>query len=189
MNRSTVLLLVACAIAWTGLCAGESETDGSEEACAMAMELTSRAFTAGQRIPIEHTCEGDNVSPVLSWWGAPDATVSFALIMDDPDAPSGTFVHWVLYNLPADTDSLPRDVPKTEGLSDGSLQGVNSARRTGYLGPCPPRGHGRHRYVFKLYALDSMLNAEAAVTKERLLALMESHVLAEARLMGTYSKE
>ena len=155
----------------------------------MAMELTSPAFGAGQRVPVEHTCEGDNVSPELHWLRAPEGTASFALIVDDPDAPSGTFVHWVLYNLPADADSLPRDVPKMGELPDGSLQGVNSAGRVGYLGPCPPKGHGRHRYLFKLHALDVRLDAQAGITKERLLALMESHVLAEARLMGTYSRE
>lgn len=153
-----------------------------------AMEIKSSAFQNGKTIPKKYTCEGDDISPPLAWSGVPQGTKSFALISDDPDAPAGTWVHWVLYNLPASATNLPEGVPTTETLSDGARQGETNFRHLGYGGPCPPPGKP-HRYYFKLYALDIALKPPTAPTKTELLKMMEGHSLAEAQLMGTYEKE
>ena len=151
------------------------------------MKLTSVAWTDGQPIPIKHTCDGADVSPLLSWSGAPAGTQGFALICDDPDAPAGTWVHWVIYGLPATTTALPERVATTETLPDGAKQGVNDFRRIGYGGPCPPPG-APHRYYFKLYALDAVVSLKPRATKAELLRAMAGHTLAEARLMGIYRR-
>jgi len=154
------------------------------------MKISSPAFSENGSIPIKHTCEGPDVSPLLSWSGAPAATKSFALIVDDPDAPDPaapkmTWVHWVLYDLPAGTTSLSEAVAPG-ALPRGTLEGLNDWKRTGYGGPCPPIG--RHRYFFKLYALDTVLPDLGKPTKAKLLEAMKGHVLAETQLMGTYQK-
>ena len=152
----------------------------------MSFSLTSPAFEEGQAIPAKYTCDGEDISPALAWNEPPSGTRSFALIMDDPDAPAGTWVHWVAYNIPADVRGLPEAVPIAESLSDGGLHGKNTSRDLGYGGPCPPSG--THRYYFKLYALDIMLDNEAGLDKNELLSLMEGHILAQCQLMGTYSR-
>lgn len=152
----------------------------------MAIQVTSAAFEAGGAIPAKHTCDGANVSPPLAWTAAPAGTRSFALIVDDPDAPSGTFTHWVLFNLPASATGLPEAVPPRPVLDDGARQGTSSFRRVGYGGPCPPRG--THRYFFKLYALDAMLDLESGAAKDDLTAAMRDHVLDEGELMGRYAR-
>ena len=152
----------------------------------MPFELTSTAFGPGEPIPRQYTCDGEDMSPLLQWGEPPEGTQSFALIADDPDAPVGTWVHWVLYDLPAEARGLPEAVPPDAELPDGSRQGKNSWRRLGYGGPCPPGG--THRYFFKLYALDSTLGLSAGANKERVLKAMEGHVLAEAELMGVYTR-
>jgi len=153
----------------------------------MAFQLTSSAFGAGQAIPAKYTCTGQDVSPPLSWTDPPPGTQSLALIMDDPDAPAGVWVHWVIYNLPVTSRGLPEAVPARQPeLPDGSRQGVNSWNRSGYGGPCPPSG--THRYVFKLYALDTVLSLPAVASKAQLLNAMQGHILAQAELMGTYAK-
>lgn len=148
----------------------------------MPFELTSSAFAPGERIPTKYTCDDQDISPPLRWSDPPQGTQSFALIADDPDAPVGTWVHWVIFNLPAET----RDLPEQAGLPGDSRDGKNSWGRTGYGGPCPPSG--THRYFFKLYALDAMLDLAAGADKEQLLQAMESHTLAQTELMGTYSR-
>jgi Raf kinase inhibitor-like YbhB/YbcL family protein len=150
------------------------------------MKLTSPEFEEGRMMPDKFGCKGAGVSPPLNWTEPPTGTQSFALIMDDPDAPYGTWVHWVLYNIPADSRSLPENVPGDLTLADGSMHGKNSwpSLNTKYGSPCPPSG--QHRYVFKLYALDIMLTADPGLTKEELLNLMEGHSLAEVQLMGRY---
>jgi Raf kinase inhibitor-like YbhB/YbcL family protein len=156
----------------------------------MALVLSSSAFTDGATIPGKHTCDGEDVSPALTWSGAPDGTAAFALIADDPDAPSGTWVHWVLYNLPADVTALPEGLEKKEQLRalGGALQGRNDFRRIGYGGPCPPPGRP-HRYFFKLYALSAPLALRAGATKQEVERAMAGHVLGEARLMGRYARK
>jgi Raf kinase inhibitor-like YbhB/YbcL family protein len=151
----------------------------------MVFELTSAAFAAGEPILLKYTCDGDDVSPPLAWTEPPAGTQSLALICDDPDAPVGTWVHWVLYNLPAEARALPEAVPAVADLPDGGRHGNNSWRRLGYGGPCPPSG--THRYFFKLYALDTALDLAAGASKKELLGAMEGHVLAQAELMGVYS--
>lgn len=151
----------------------------------MSLEITSPAFVNAGSIPADFSCDGRDISPALTWTEPPAGTQSFALIMDDPDAPMGTWVHWVLYNIPASTRDLKEATPTDAQLSDGSLQGKTSAGSTGYHGPCPPSG--THRYFFKLYALDSMLPLSTNADKKELLAAMEGHILANAELMGTFS--
>jgi Raf kinase inhibitor-like YbhB/YbcL family protein len=150
----------------------------------MAFEITSPAFANGGGIPSDFSCDGRDVSPALSWTEPPTGTQSFALIMDDPDAPMGTWVHWVIFNIPASTRDLTEGTPTDPQLSDGSQQGKTSAGSTGYHGPCPPSG--THRYFFKLYALDTVLSLSTKVDKKELLAAMEGHVLVNAELMGTF---
>ncbi|MEK7311397.1 MAG: YbhB/YbcL family Raf kinase inhibitor-like protein [Chloroflexota bacterium] len=152
----------------------------------MSFELRSAAFTAGAAIPRTYTCDGQDISPPLQWNDPPANTKSFALICDDPDAPSGTWVHWVIYNLPAGARSLSESMPHDAALPDQSRQGKNSWGRLGYGGPCPPRG--THRYFFKLYALDKALDLTVGASKEQLLKAMHGHIVAQAELMGTYSR-
>ncbi len=152
----------------------------------MAIEVTSTAFEEGGAIPVRYTCDGLDVSPPLSWSSPPEGTRSVTLIAEDPDAPSGTFAHWVIYNLPPDTRRLPEDVPNRRSLPSGALQGTNGAGSIGYTGPCPPGG--THRYFFELYALDTELDLGAGATREEVVGAMEGHVLAEGRLLGTYQR-
>jgi len=153
----------------------------------MAFSITSTAFPNGGNIPRKFTCDGADASPELSWTAPPSGTQSFALIADDPDAPVGNWTHWVLYDLPAGTASLPEDVPKSEELPNGARQGRNDFRRIGYGGPCPPPGKP-HRYFFRLYALNSKLNLKPGATKADVEKAMEGHVLAKAELMGKYRR-
>jgi Raf kinase inhibitor-like YbhB/YbcL family protein len=138
-------------------------------------------------IPKKHTCDGPDVSPALQWTDPPAGTRTFGLVMDDPDAPGGTWVHWVLFNIPGQLRALPEGVPKDPVLKDGTRQGQNDFRRPGYGGPCPPRGPA-HRYYFRLYALDSGLDLPAGAKKADLEKAMKGHVLAEAQLMGRYKR-
>ena len=154
----------------------------------MAFTLSSSSFKEGAPIPVKHTCDGSDVSPPLAWSGAPSGAAGFALIMDDPDAPAGTWVHWVLYDLPARSSALAENVAKTETLKDGAVQGRNDFRNTGYGGPCPPPGKA-HRYFFKLYALDAPLGRKPGATKQDVERGMQGHVLATAQLMGTYARQ
>ena len=156
----------------------------------MSMELMSDAFQPGGEIPSRFTCEGDDVSPSLGWRNVPSGAASLVLIVDDPDAPDPqaprmTYVHWLLYNLPVDADGV-REAVTPHDLPDGTLQGRNDWNRTGYGGPCPPIG--RHRYFFKLYALDTTLPDLAQPTKSTLEARMQGHVIAHCELIGTYQK-
>jgi len=156
----------------------------------MALTITSPAFAAGHEIPSDFTCEGADISPALAWSGAAAGTKSLALIVDDPDAPDPaapkmTWVHWVLYNLPADSRGLPEAV-EPSGLPAGTREGKNDWKRTGYGGPCPPIG--RHRYFFKLFALDTVLPDLRTPTKAELEKAMQGHVLEKAELMGVYQK-
>ena len=153
----------------------------------MPFGLSSSSFREGERIPQQYTCEGDDLSPPLTWSDPPSGTKSLALIMDDPDAPMGTWVHWVLYNLPPTARQLPEALPKDLKLPDGGLQGVNDFGRSGYGGPCPPRGPA-HRYFFKLYALDVNVTLPPKATKAQLERAMDGHLLAQTQLIGRYQR-
>lgn len=150
-------------------------------------ELKSSAFQAGGDIPRKYTCDANDVSPQLSWSNAPAGTRAFALIADDPDAPAGTWVHWVIYDLPADTRELAEGVPTTEALTNGAKQGLNDFRKVGYGGPCPPEGRP-HRYFFKLYALDAATGLKPRASKQQLLNAIKNHVLGEAEIIGRYKR-
>ncbi len=152
----------------------------------MAFQIKSTAFEHGGNIPKKYTCDGADISPPLSWTSPPEATKSLALICDDPDAPMGTWVHWVLFDLPPNTRELPEGVSTQEILPDGSKQGTTDFGRVGYGGPCPPSG--THRYYFKLYALNANPDLRPGLTKEELLKAIEKNILAQAELMGRYQR-
>jgi len=150
------------------------------------MEIKSTVFKEGMNIAPKHTCDNLDTSPPLEWAKVPSGTKSFALICDDPDAPAGTWVHWVLYNIPANLRELKENQPNTETLNNGAQQGKNDFGKFGYGGPCPPSG--THRYYFKIYALDTELNSNPGITKKELLKAMEGHILEEGQLMGRYKR-
>lgn len=152
----------------------------------MDIQLESSAFEDEGMIPEKYTCDGEDISPPLKWIGVPEDAKSLALIADDPDAPGGTFVHWVLFNLPPNTEELSENVPNQETLQNGAKQGKNDFPKIGYGGPCPPSG--THRYYFKIYALDTELDLEAGATKSDLEDAMEGHILAQGQLMGKYER-
>ncbi len=178
-----VVVIPATAPAW----ADGNSTNGGQD---MTLTLTSPAFEDQGEIPERYTCDGKDISPELRWRGVPENAKSLVLIVDDPDAPDPaapkmTWIHWLLYNLPADSQGLPQAVKDSE-LPAGTLPGENSWHRTGYGGPCPPIG--RHRYFFKLYALDTVLPDLKTPEKDELLRAMQGHIVAETRLMGTYQR-
>jgi hypothetical protein len=152
----------------------------------MAIEVTSSAFSEGELIPADYTADGRDISPPLEWDGVPAGAVSIAMINDDPDAPMGTWVHWVVYDMPGDIRSLHEDVPPAETLKNGGKHGMTDFGRIGYGGPAPPSG--THRYYFKVYALDCMLDLAPGATKDDVEEAMEGHVLAQGQLMGKYKR-
>jgi hypothetical protein len=183
INALFAVALLGCFCASCGL--DEQKSAGERT---MNIQISSTAFSKGQSIPEVHTCQGRDISPPLLWTNVPAEAKSLALIVDDPDAPAGTWVHWVVYDLAPSAAGLAEDVPKSQVLGDGAKQGINDFKRTGYGGPCPPAGKA-HRYFFKLYALDALLGLKPGATKKDLLKAMEGHVLAEGHLMGTYQRK
>jgi Raf kinase inhibitor-like YbhB/YbcL family protein len=187
MMRKTFNILLMLPIVLYGCV--KQETPGKskeEEVTKMAIRVTSPAFEEGGMIPSKYTADGLNVSPPLEWAGVPDGTKSIALISDDPDAPVGTWVHWVMWNIPPEISGLPENVPPDRSLSDGSKQGITDFRSPGYGGPAPPSG--THRYYFKIYALDMKLDLPDSSTKADLLKAMKGRILAEGQLMGKYKR-
>lgn len=190
MRSSYRLMVVLVSLALIG-CANRtppatpSETNSAQQD-KPEIKLTSAAFKDGEPIPRAYTCDGVNISPPLEWSGVPKAAKTIAIVCDDPDAPGGTWVHWVLYNLPADNIGLVENLPATETLKAGGFQGKNDFGKIGYGGPCPPSG--THRYFFKIYALDSELPLKAGATKAELMKAMEGHILLQGQLMGTYRR-
>jgi hypothetical protein len=156
-----------------------------KEAC-MNITVTSSAFKDGEMIPVKYTCDGDGMSPPLDWADIPSGAKSIAMISDDPDAPMGTWVHWVIFNIPPDITSLPEGVPPGQVLDNGAIQGMNDSRQVGYGSPCPPGGV--HRYFFKVYALDSKISLRQGATKMDLEDAMKGHVLGQGQLMGRYKR-
>jgi len=186
------ILLASCTSAATTTlqpsATSTSESESTATEATMSLTLTSDAFANGQSIPAKYSCVGKNISPALAWNEPPEGTQSFALIVDDPDAPIGTWVHWVLFNIPANARSLQEDLPITGKNVDPNAiyVGKNSSGNTRYDGPCPPSG--THRYYFKLYALDTTISLLPGATKEQVLKEMDRHILAQGELMGTFSK-
>ncbi len=150
------------------------------------MEIKSPAFSQGEAIPKKYTCDGNDLSPPLKWDSIPAGTKSFALISDDPDAPAGTWIHWVYFDIPPTVKELPEAVSKEEHPAQGGIQGITDFRKIGYGGPCPPSGI--HRYYFKLYALDIELKLKAGASKQQVIDAMQGHILEKAELMGKYSR-
>jgi Raf kinase inhibitor-like YbhB/YbcL family protein len=150
------------------------------------LKLTSASFEADADTPVKYSCDGANVSPALAWTDPPAATQSFALIMDDPDVPAKTVVHWLIYDIPAGTRSLPEGVPTKKKLADGSSQGQNTRKKAGYTGPCPEKGGPAHHYFFKLYALDAKTGLKPNARKEELETAMKGHILAQAQVIGRF---
>lgn len=182
ISRLLIVTLVLClSHGATSYC---SEIKGAKPA---KLDVRSPAFQEGAMIPKLYTCDGKNVSPPLTWGSAPERAQSIALICDDPDAPRGTFVHWVLFNLPPESKGLQENVPVGKALAGGAKQGAGTSKKTGYMGPCPPSGV--HRYYFKVFVLDSRLNLDSGITKEQLLKAMDGRILAEGQLMGTYKRQ
>ena len=187
LEISNLRRLLLPAVTAAALVAGASALWAQKSSSAAKFELTASSFTSGGNIPRQFTCEGENISPALAWTEPPPGTQSLVLIVDDPDAPSGTFVHWVVYNLPAAARQLPDRIQGKDDLAGGGVQGRNDFGASGYGGPCPPPGKP-HRYFFKLYALDSKLSLPPGSRKADVEEAMKGHVLAEARLMGRYRR-
>ncbi len=166
---------------------GSSTVSADQGSSLSGFSLRAEAFNPGADIPRKFSCQGSDTSPALVWTDPPPATQSLVLIVDDPDAPAGTWVHWVLYDLPSSTRRLDEALPPTADVAGGGRQGANDFGKTGYGGPCPPPGKA-HRYFFKLYALDSRLNLRAGATKPDVEQAMKGHVLAKAEVMGRYRR-
>ncbi len=149
------------------------------------MKLTSTAFNSGEAIPVEYTCDGKNISPPLAWSGASAATKSFVLIADDPDAPGGTWTHWIVFDLPANASGLDEGIKKLPG---NAKEGLNDFKKIGYGGPCPPGGK-QHRYFFKIFAVDVMLGLKPGATRKEVEAAMINHTLAQGELVGLYQRK
>jgi Raf kinase inhibitor-like YbhB/YbcL family protein len=199
-NHRRAPLILLCALLISSLCsrpgaAGQADApvpahsghNQKQGGRAMAFTLQSTAFSNGGEISSRHTCDGANLSPALNWDGVPAGTQSLALIADDPDAPAGTWTHWILWNIPAQATALPEGLPQAELLDNGARQGRNDFKRIGYGGPCPPPGKP-HRYFFKLYALDARLDVKPGAGRSELEAAMKQHVLSRAEWMGTYRR-
>ena len=152
----------------------------------MRIEIASRAFKYGQAIPPKYTCDGEDISPPIEWGSLPPGTVTLTLIADDPDAPRGTWVHWLIYNIPSEDRWLPENIPHDRVSPDGCIQGINDFQRIGYGGPCQPGG--THRYFFRFYALDTRFDLPPGATKDQLLDAMEGHIIGTGELMGTYTR-
>jgi len=192
LARMVLLILVSCtALAVLVACAsplGErASTQPTEKGATMSIQVTSSAFREGETIPTKYTCDGEDVSPPLRWSGLPSNTKSVAIVMEDPDAPSGTFTHWVIYDIPGNVSELPEGVPARDTVLGAAKQGINSFNRLGYRGPCPPRG-STHRYFFHVYALDAELGLGPGVAKSQVMSSLQGHILAEGQLMGRYGR-
>ena len=181
----TLLLVAGLAVFFLVYMTGGPEAGKAPKVYSMI--IVSPVFEEGGAIPVRYSCDGLNISPPLKWSGYPSSAKSFAIIVEDPDAPGGLFTHWVIYNIPAQVGSLPEGVPREVRLEMGALQGLNDFGRIGYDGPCPPPGE-RHRYVFKIFALDGFLDVGSGLSREELLEAMEGHVVAEGELTGIYKR-
>ncbi len=185
VNIPMGLLLLALMLAAIDL-VERAVASGRTEA-KMEFTISSPSFTEGGSISKKFTCEGEDVSPQLTWSNSPKGTVTFALLVDDPDAPVGNWSHWAIWNIPGESQGLSEAVPKDPHLANGSVQGTNDFRRIGYNGPCPPAGKP-HRYYFRVFALDRKLNVESTAGKRELEAAMKGHILSQAEWMGRYQR-
>jgi Raf kinase inhibitor-like YbhB/YbcL family protein len=187
MGRLSVLLMLSFTCPLLGLGCKQPSNEMQSGRSTMSIELTSTAFQSGAAIPKQYTGDGADRSPPLKWSEPPSGTKSLALICDDPDAPRGTWVHWVIFNLPGQTRELEEGVPTKETLDNGAKQGKNDFGKIGYGGPAPPKGK-QHRYFFKLHALDVAVDLPPSASKAQVLDAMKGHILAEGQLMGNYKR-
>jgi Raf kinase inhibitor-like YbhB/YbcL family protein len=188
IERISIVILLSLALS---SCTSQTPSAGSSVPSPMppsstSLQVASASFKEGQLIPRQYTCDGVNISPPLEWSGVPKSAKTIALVADDPDAPGGTWVHWVFYNLPAANIGLVENLPADESLKAGGFQGKNDFGKIGYGGPCPPSG--THHYYFKVYAVDSKLSLKAGATKAELLKAMEGHIVGQGQLVGTYAR-
>ncbi len=153
------------------------------------LTVESNDFADGEKLPVDCTCDGKNLSPHLSWGNVPVGVKSFSIICEDPDAPHGAWHHWSIFNIPPVVHALEQGVPVVETLQNGSQQGVNDSGEIGYGGACPPKGHGKHRYIFTVYALDTMLDVKPKAKKAEIVSAMQEHVVASGQIIGTYSRD
>jgi len=184
MHRFVVSMIILLAVLCLSVFGAEPGEPGAKS---MSFQLSTTSFPPEGTIPKKYTCDGLDISPALSWSGAPAGTKSFALIVDDPDAPAGTWNHWLIWNLPPTQHQLSEGISKDPQLPDGVRQGLNDFHKPGYNGPCPPPGKP-HRYYFRLFALDSDLQLKADPSRKDLESALKSHVLAETKLMGRYGR-
>jgi Raf kinase inhibitor-like YbhB/YbcL family protein len=187
---AAVVALLLTGIACVQQSAGTSQgqvNDDMEKMTYSRLDVTSPAFKDNQRIPVKYTADGDDMSPPLKWADRPEGVTEYALIVEDPDAPGGTFTHWVIYGIPGSYDHLDDGVPQVEELDNGAMQGPNSMGKIGYMGPSPPKGKP-HRYIFTLYALDAKLDLPAGITKEELRNAMQGHIISEGKVTGIYGR-
>jgi Raf kinase inhibitor-like YbhB/YbcL family protein len=185
--QKNILVFAAVSVLIACLCkAMENTTATAERGEKMTIKVTSSAFDDQGLIPAKYTCQGQNISPPLQFQMEIGGIKSIALICDDPDAPIGTFVHWVLFNLPSDTKTLAENIPVADSLKNGARQGKNDFGKIGYGGPCPPSG--THRYFFKVYALDKLIDTSVVTNKKQLLEAMQGHIIGQGQLMGKYKK-
>jgi Raf kinase inhibitor-like YbhB/YbcL family protein len=187
LGRQVVFLFAALLVISSIVAACAREAPAPQKEVEMTLSLSSTAFKEGDRIPVKYTCDGQGISPQLAWGEPPQQTQAFVLILDDPDAPGGTFTHWVLFNLPASVRQLEEGIPGQAQLQNGASQGKNDFGRIGYGGPCPPRGTA-HRYRFTLYALDKTLDSKPGASKKQIVDAMKGHILAQSQLMGIYQR-
>ena len=195
MKREFVYLISGLFAIFSLLLASCNATEARNEVISSAAKddatttivVSSTAFKEGDRIPVIYTCDGQDISPALTWDELPEQTEVFVLIVDDPDAPGGVFTHWVLFNIPASIHQFGESIPTQEQLENGALQGRNDFGKIGYRGPCPPSGRS-HRYRFTIYALDQHLNLKAGASKKQVVDAMQGHILAQGQLTGTYQR-
>jgi Raf kinase inhibitor-like YbhB/YbcL family protein len=185
IKKSIELLAIIAVIAVNSAC--QSALPEPVKEVAMSLTVSSPAFIEGGTIPKKYSCDGENISPALNWSGIPQGTKSLALIVDDPDAPIGVFVHWVLYGMGSNLNGLPEGVGKSAVVTGIGLQGTNDYRKIEYDGPCPPKG-SNHRYYFKLYALDAAIELKTGASKAVLEKAMQGHILAQGQLMGKFGR-
>jgi len=184
MKRAIKLFIVVLIFLFNFISVTFAQSGGGEF---MSIEITSSSFKQGEMMPSKYTCDGNDISPPLKWSNVPGGTMTFVLISDDPDAPMGTWVHWVLFNIPSHVTSLPEGVPSKENLDNGAIHGITDFGRIGYGGPCPPSG--THRYFFKIYALDNELALSPGASKKEVLKAMEGHIIAQGELMAKYKRK
>ncbi len=187
MGEKIIVLVLVPILFFCSCRDDEQASSGAAGGERMSIIITSSAFEDNGLIPAQYTCDGADISPPLQWEGVPEGTGSIALICDDPDAPMGTWVHWVIFDLPAETRELGENVPTDGTLPNGAKQGITDFGRTGYGGPCPPGG--THRYFFKIYALDTEIDLTPGATKSDLLEAMEGHILGQGQLVGKYKRQ